>query len=193
MAKVCINCALGLGEELCHYDTPCKNDGVPDKGFVSRVAERSSHVREPETTEQEEDTGRFYKSDGSVRDPKSTGRKRAAVLFPLEREKPCEWRGLANCGGGKFPIIGCYEGNQDHRHHGPDKNTLNNSEGNVHRICDDCHNIWHSQNDPYYDPENPYSADFKVRSATEDELVFRLSRKKYFTDEVLTQRKLIES
>lgn len=73
-----------------------------------------------------------------LKDPASTGRKRAAELYPIEPDAPCEWRGLQNCGGGRRPIIGCYDGVQKHRHHGPVKNTTRNEEGNVHRICTAC-------------------------------------------------------
>lgn len=55
-----------------------------------------------------------------------------------------------NCGGGTMPIVGCLDGKQQARHHGPDKNTLNNERGNVHRICHTCHNRWHTLNDPDY-------------------------------------------
>lgn len=55
-----------------------------------------------------------------------------------------------NAGGGKIPIVGCLDGMQQARHHGPDKNTLNNERGNVHRICHTCHNRWHTLNDPDY-------------------------------------------
>lgn len=120
-----------------------------------------------------------YKSDDEVRDPKSTGRKRAAVLFPLKPESACEWEGLTNCGGGQFPIIGCYEGKQEHRHHGPDKDTLNNSAGNVHRICDDCHNLWHSQNDPSYDPKIDSKKLHAPREATNQELIARIGKRVY--------------
>lgn len=92
----------------------------------------------------------------NLRDPKSTGRKRAARLYPLDRSAPCEWRGLRNCGGGLRPIIGCLDGNQQHRHHGPVKETTRNELGNVHRICDDCHNHWHELNDLVYD-ESQYN------------------------------------
>jgi hypothetical protein len=27
---------------------------------------------------------------------------------------------------------------------------MNNAPGNVHRICDFCHNTWHALNDPFY-------------------------------------------
>jgi hypothetical protein len=90
------------------------------------------------------------KIDDDVTDPKSTGRKRAAVMYPLEEGMICEWAGLANAGGGGKPIIGCYNNPATNRHHGPDKSTLNNAEGNVHRICAHCHNRWHASNDPIY-------------------------------------------
>ena len=98
------------------------------------------------------------KRDASLKDQQSTGRKRAAVLFPLDREASCEWAKASPenpKGGGKFPItFGCAE-LQKARHHGPDKNTLNNEEGNVHRICHFHHNNWHALNDPHYIPGKP--------------------------------------
>jgi hypothetical protein len=107
---------------------------------------------------------RTYKDDSALRDQQSTGRKRAAKMYPLAEDQPCEWRMRKNCGGGKFPIVGCADGMQQARHHGPEKNTLNNDKGNVHRICHSCHNRWHTMNDPGYiwaaahEPHNPYSA-----------------------------------
>lgn len=95
---------------------------------------------------------RRTKRDASLKDQQSTGRKRAARLYPLNREQPCEWRGKVRMGGGDRPILGCLNGYQQARHHGPDKNTLNNEAGNVHRICHECHNRWHAANDPDYDP-----------------------------------------
>jgi hypothetical protein len=105
-----------------------------------------------------------YKTDNALRDQQSTGRKRAAEMYPLDRDDDCEWQNKKNCGGGKYPIIGCLEGKQEARHHGPDKNTLNNDEGNVHRICHRCHNRWHARNDvdyiwgAVYDDHSPVSA-----------------------------------
>lgn len=96
---------------------------------------------------------RRHKRDAAIRDPESTGRKRAAKLYPLEREKPCEWQNASPDnpkGGGSKPItVGCNK-KQENRHHGPDKNTLNNEPGNVHRICSLHHNRWHAANDPEY-------------------------------------------
>lgn len=91
-----------------------------------------------------------YKDDSAIRDQQSTGRKRAAKMYPLDKNAPCEWAMLKNCGGGKMPITGCRDGMQQSRHHGPDKNTLNNEQGNVHRICHTCHNRWHALNDEGY-------------------------------------------
>lgn len=99
-----------------------------------------------------------YKDESTLRDQQSTGRKRAARAFPLEAEKACEWNLQQNCGGGKYPIVGCREGMQQARHHGPDKNTLNNEVGNVHRICHECHNRWHTLNDKDYNWSGPHDA-----------------------------------
>lgn len=74
-------------------------------------------------------------------------------MFPLDLEASCEWKMQKECGGGSSPIVGCRDGKQQARHHGPDKNTLNNDVGNVHRICHNCHNRWHTKNDPSYNYE----------------------------------------
>lgn len=114
--------------------------------------------------------------DGVITD--SGGRKRAAVDYPIIKTMPCEWRNMANCGGGLHPIVGCITGLQVHRHHGPDKVTSNNDEGNVHRICPVCHNTWHAKNDKDYDGKiwrsteaNPVSPVHDPRPGTLDELV----------------------
>lgn len=113
--------------------------------------EPSTPVAEEEFDEDEPRiNSRTYKRDKTLKDQQSTGRKRAAVIYPLDREASCEWLGLKYAGGGNYPIIGCNSGLQQSRHHGPDKNTLNNDQGNVHRICHKCHNRWHTKNDPTY-------------------------------------------
>jgi hypothetical protein len=103
-----------------------------------------------ETEDEEEIELRTYKDDSALRDQQSTGRKRAARAYPMDETAVCEWSMQNNCGGGKFPITGCAGNLQQARHHGPDKNTLNNEKGNVHRICHTCHNRWHTLNDPNY-------------------------------------------
>lgn len=91
------------------------------------------------------------KSLGDYRDAISTGRKFAAQAAPINAGQVCEWAGLARAGGGVVPIVGCIGRPASDRHHGPDKNTMNNAVGtNLHRICDHCHNTWHALNDPHY-------------------------------------------
>ena len=92
----------------------------------------------------------FTKSLSEYTDPISTGRKKAAQLFPIKAGDVCEWAGLAKAGGGVAPIVGCIGRAASDRHHGPDKNTMNNAPANLHRICDHCHNTWHAANDPAY-------------------------------------------
>ena len=100
------------------------------------------------------------KAASEVTDVTSTGRKRAALAYPLEKGMICEWAGLKNAGGGVKGIIGCAGNRAKARHHGPDKNTLNNTEGNVHRICHDCHNRWHAANDEFYGKRPPGTEPF---------------------------------
>jgi len=95
-------------------------------------------------------------------DPLSSGRKMAAKAAPIKAGLVCEWAWLAQAGGGVVPIMGCPGRPASDRHHGPDKNTLNNNVGtNLHRICDWCHNQWHGKNDPHYGPR-PESGDGSV-------------------------------
>ncbi len=96
-------------------------------------------------------TGQNYKPDDEI--TVSAGRKRAAVLHEIDPERSCEWRWKKNCGGGQHPIIGCLAGLQEARHHGPIKNTSRNEVKNVHLICTNCHNRWHTLNDKDYDEE----------------------------------------
>ena len=99
---------------------------------------------------------RTPKDPENMRDAVSTGRKRAAQIKVIEEGAICEWAGLKNAGGGIKPVIGCSstvlfkERGKYARHHGPDKNVINNEHDNLHLICPTCHNRWHSLNDPYY-------------------------------------------
>lgn len=111
----------------------------------------SSELDIKEDVEDSYGSWRGGRRNATLRDQQSTGRKRAAALYPLSETESCEWKGLRFAGGGKYPIVGCRNGTQQARHHGPDKNTLNNDEGNVHRICHTCHNRWHAKNDPDYE------------------------------------------
>ena len=94
-------------------------------------------------------------------DPKSTGRKRAALVKPIEEGMECEWAHLARAGGGVIPIVGCAGNEAKHIHHGPDKDTTNNDpETNLWRVCTNCHNRWHTLNDPYYGTRPPAGTPF---------------------------------
>lgn len=124
---------------------------------------------EPQIIEVEKQgVGRPMAEPSEITDITSTGRKRAAMMYPIFKNMKCEWAGLKYAGGGVEPIIGC-AGNiiqptkgpdKGDRHHGPDKNVINNSPANVHRICSKCHNRWHAKNNKYYGdrpaPDEPF-------------------------------------
>lgn len=132
----------------------CGGDLVFDAGGNVKVDADSADV----ITGKEIDSGYLgpdsfagTKSLGDFADPISTGRKIAKQLAPIEVGLLCEWQGLARAGGGVVGIVGCIGRPASDRHHGPDKNTMNNQLGvNLHRICDHCHNTWHALNDPHY-------------------------------------------
>lgn len=107
-----------------------------------------------------EDGYEANKSLADYKDPISTGRKRAAEMYPITNGMVCEWAGLLRAGGGVVPIVGCVGRPASDRHHGPDKNTMNNAPQNLHRICDYCHNTWHAVNDPYYGERPPHTEPF---------------------------------
>jgi hypothetical protein len=155
MNTICSACGRGFTQE-CTRKIKCKVE-KPDAEVVILDLEGDSG-QEPQQLRR----GSTY---GGLKDPQSTGRKRAARLYPIDPEKDCEWQGRKNCGGGRFPIIGCVSGKQRDRHHGPVKNTTRNQQGNVHRICKSCHNHWHELNDiPYNEldygllPHDPVAA-----------------------------------
>lgn len=135
----CVSCGRGFHRECKKGCSNCHPADNLEKEEVS----------EPGTQNEQVSTRKSRKEN--LKDPVSTGRKRAARLYPLDRSNACEWRGQRNCGGGRRPIIGCLDGFQQHRHHGPVKDTTRNELGNVHRICDDCHVHWHELNDLIYD------------------------------------------
>jgi hypothetical protein len=131
--KTCVPCGRGFHKEClkgCKND-PCHVQSVVEEGTLELTNQSSSSVAE----------GPKARKKGSIReglkDPQSTGRKRAARLYPSRLQTAqCEWKqGSKNCGGGRYPIIGCISGSQKARHHGPVKNTTRNHQGNVHRIC----------------------------------------------------------
>lgn len=136
---ICVNCVAGFphpATQLCIEDT----DQVA--AAISEAVKMGRPV-----------------SDGTdLKDSESTGRKRAKDLLPTEtlHTMICEWSLLKEAGGGVFPITGCHGNQATDRHHGPDKNTLNNERLiNLHAICSYCHNEWHAKNDSTYEGERP--------------------------------------
>lgn len=115
--------------------------------------------------------GRPLKEPHEQKDPQSTGRKRAATLYPIFEDEPCEWKGQKNCGGGKYPIVGCRAGIQQARHHGPVKDTRHNEPGNVHRICTLCHNRWHALNNAEYSASENSKLPHNPTPATDDDIL----------------------
>lgn len=153
---ICGPCAVGYHFECVHPTEEGKchcTVEVVSMDINDRLAQSID-------TEKRERGGQI-KDLSAVKDLESTGRKRAAKLYPIPKEgesgypMACEWRGLLQAGGGVIPIIGCVDGLAKDIHHGPDKNTLSNFVGNVHRICKTCHNRWHTINDKYYSGERP--------------------------------------
>lgn len=167
---MCIACYLGLHEECnepIELDSEnsdaasserlyqcCCYGGASDSGSEAPLV--SERVILPQGAN---------KQDSDVSDRTSTGRKRAAKLKPIIVGMVCEWAGLLYAGGGAHPIVGCggtiladskgQGGESGNIHHGPDKDTLNNSDENLHRVCGYCHNRWHTLNDPLYPKERP--------------------------------------
>ncbi len=162
----CLSCGRGFHFE-CKKCRKNKCHGS-DQQLISVVTGVA-----PKKTKGEWAKGQPIKNPEDVRDRHSTGRKRAAQLYPIFNPgvDPCEWRMKKNCGGGEKPIIGCLNGVQTDRHHGPIKDTLKNEPGNVHRICKLCHNRWHADNDSIYNPEININLPHSPEEATELEVL----------------------
>jgi hypothetical protein len=142
-ANPCFGCRAGFHNECEHVwleiieqDCCCGGEVSFDAGGNVRI-----DAVEGEDGQKEIDNG--YINDGYQ------GTK-SKEMYPITPGMVCEWAGLKFAGGGVIPIVGCVGRPASDRHHGPDKNTMNNAEGNLHRICDHCHNTWHALNDPHY-------------------------------------------
>ena len=161
-ADPCFHCRSGFHNEcimVWHFeDMDCCCGGEVKFTATGEVKDNGQDegIQGHSSASKEVDTG--YISDGydghkslaDYKDPISTGRKRAAEMYPIQAGMVCEWAGLRSAGGGYYPIVGCVGRPASDRHHGPDKNTMNNAPDNLHRICDFCHNTWHALNDPHY-------------------------------------------
>ena len=153
MANICLSCKRNF-HGTCRGVCDCTHDLT---ATITVTVSQDTSDDSPETDESGvRPRSRRSKPDNALKDQQSTGRKRAARLYPLDRSGLCEWA-FSQAAGGGVTILGCgiregtFPGLQQSRHHGPDYNTLNNDPGNVHRICHSCHNSWHAANDPTKD------------------------------------------
>lgn len=189
--RPCPACTVGLHEE-------CENPTDLGDGWIKPCY--LLFVGGPETLAVKVSRDSGIKDPTEVGDILSTGRKRAAMLLPVLEGQVCDWAGLKWAGGGAHPIVGCtgtklspVKKNDDlpsqdgswsrvDRHHGPDKNVLNNAVGrNLHAICTVCHRRWHELNDPTFGegrpdahvqwvPAEPYYAHDPVTRATPEDV-----------------------
>lgn len=191
-------CAAGLYEECLKPEPVDGEPGwyVPCGWLVVDEPEAPQQPTRPEPKEKGL-PGRPTLDPDQVKDPLSTGRKRAQQLAPIFSGMVCSWANLRFAGGGVMPIVGCrgnivasVKSNEEvpegydsrgERHHGPDKNVLNNAVGsNLHVVCASCHKHWHSLNDNSYAdrpeagtqflPDQPYWPHDPFTKATDDEL-----------------------
>jgi hypothetical protein len=145
--EACLPCSVGLFQE-CLNPQP-----IGETGNYRPCGVLPDFTKEPQVKGL---VGRPLSEPADMADVLTTGRKRAAMMYPIYDGMVCEWAGLKFAGGGIKPIIGCpgnllyAERGKYARHHGPDKNVLENGPGNVHRICPFCHNRWHAENNEFY-------------------------------------------
>lgn len=172
MPNNCWPCKQGLHEGCAAEVTSFAScDCLHDSAPPSPRSEIGAALEDDTTGlsgSEEDETGkkpnfkRKLKNNDAVTDQLSTGRKRAALLFPLKNEdgspKPCEFarrysvlpvyteQNMDGCGIRQGTATGIAQA----RHH-LNYDTLDNSEENVVRICHSCHNKLHALNDPYKD------------------------------------------
>lgn len=163
----CLACVVGLFEE-------CHNPQIIEGGWIIPCATRFKAIEDegPIKPRRKGEIGRPLSDPADIKDPKSTGRKRAVIALPILTGMVCQWAGLKWAGGGPHPIVGCSGStlaevkkhddlpdgidSRGERHHGPNKAVLDNSVGvNLHGICSDCHHRWHVLNDPSYEGTRP--------------------------------------
>jgi len=191
----CPACRAGFQNE-CHY--AWSDDSWESCGEIKFTP--MGEVKYATGTEGSDDAGEVstgYIDDGyeaakdisEYKDPISTGRKRAAAMYPIAAGQVCEWANLKAAGGGVVPITGCVGRPASDRHHGPDKNTMNNAPGNLHRICDHCHNTWHAVNDPYYGDRPDHTLPFIPKGTKGVDWFDHDAQTKATIDEILTSEK----
>lgn len=161
-------CCGGKYDIVDHYLQLNEDQGSGESKSrtVPKIGQAPQEKRTGQSGYIHQDAWRGTGNIGELKDAASTGRKRAAEMFPITVGMVCEWANLEHAGGGVSPIRGCLGNPATDIHHGPDKNTLNNSkvswgvgeDENIHLICSQCHNTWHGRNDESY-PEYDRQAD----------------------------------
>jgi hypothetical protein len=129
-------------------------DGIPSAGGQLELEERrgdSGYIHP--------DAWPSSKNIGELADPLSTGRKRQAEMYPIQKGQACEWAGKLVVLQGMPSVVGCIHSPATDLHHGPDKNTLNNESAsrgvgvldNTWAICSECHNSVHAKHNGRYE------------------------------------------
>jgi hypothetical protein len=181
MAEICIPCWKGLHGacNALYFDDQCSCDHKQTSTTQAAVGSFKSLIGnalnlDPEEPDTRSTTRapRRQKDDQAVTDPQSTGRKRAAKLYPLRTETgdpiPCD---LANKksptlpGYYKVQIDGCGIRQGQSRHHWS-YNTLDNERSNIGLLCHSCHNLIHARNDEF--KADIYETLYGFKPATED-------------------------
>ena len=135
-ADRCWACIVGFHDE-CYAPDLNVEAGEVDDGlhWITCCCAKSKVDDAAAFATEKRGVGRPMLDPDEITDPLSTGRKRARMMAPILDGMLCEWAGLKYAGGGVVPIVGC-AGNViveskgsdgGHRHHGPDKNVLNNT------------------------------------------------------------------
>lgn len=170
----CSGCAANLTDFdcVCDHVTPMRQP-LPE----GPIANALNLEPDDADTTTSVTRSRRNKNDDAVTDQQSTGRKRAAKLYPLKNDKgekyPCDLAGKV-AGLPKYmevQIDGCgvrpgTMANPAQARHHHDYNTLNNERSNVGLLCHSCHNLLHAKNDPFKDVI--YQRIYGVKPATED-------------------------
>lgn len=164
-------CAALITDTVCD----CTHDNIVQAPPVGTIGNALNlDTEEPDTRK----ITRRLKNDDAVTDQQSTGRKRAAALYPLKdangNSLPCDYANLPaptlpnymevqidGCGIRKGTVAGKAQA----RHH-HDYNTLNNERSNVALLCHSCHNLLHAKNDEYKDAI--YERIYGFKPAVED-------------------------
>ena len=199
-ADRCWACIVGFHDECYAPDImlgvdPSGEDGPTTHWIICCCAKSKIDDAAAFATEKR-GVGRPMLDPDEITDPLSTGRKRARMMAPILDGMLCEWAGLKYAGGGVVPIVGCDSNviveskgsDGGHRHHGPDKNVLNNTPGvNLHRVCTSCHLYWHGQNNRYYIEPRPAVGQTWVPTAPEGMTVQRHDPDTLATDEEIEE------